>query len=104
MPRKGRKYCAFYPSDEQYLKLKEQVEESGKSLSKYVLEKLGFGVVGSEDKPEVKKVKKAEEPRKEAKIPAYVGEKVVDGVFRGPPRALTKKEKQAWHRKHKRKY
>lgn len=104
MPRKGRRYCAFYPSDEQYLKLKERVDGSGKSLSKYVLDYLGLGIVGSEDKSGAEVVRKPEEPKNEAKIPAYVGETVVDGVDRGPPRALTTKEKQAWHRKYKRKY
>lgn len=101
MPRKGRKYIAVYPSDEQYFKLKDLAEESGKSISKYVLDKLGLSVVGSEDKP------RAERSRKRSKvpeIPAIVGETVVDGVQRGLPMGLTTKQKQAWHKKHKRKY
>lgn len=103
MPRKGRKYIAVYPSEEQYFELKKLAEESGKSVSKFILEKLGLSIVGSEDAPRAKEPEKPKEPQKKVKVPAYVGEKVVDGVHRGPPRALTTKEKQAWHRKQKRK-
>ena len=80
MPRKGLHSHTVYCDEVTHRAIKEEAEGSGLSISKYVLDRLGLGVVGEESRPRKEAKSRAKEAKAEGRF-VIEGGKMVD---RGP--------------------